>query len=69
MHQNLYEINVAKLRNPEDKYGIHWCRIELPDWNEDQAKAKLDMLRLVFGNRFNITMTYWKCTGENKKGW
>lgn len=59
-----YEINVSKKRTPNDKYGIHWCKIELPDYDEDKAKEKLDMLRILFGDKFNINMTHWVCRGQ-----
>lgn len=65
-----YEINVAKKRNPDDKYGTHFCKIELPGWdNEAQTEEKLQYLRKIFGDEYHVSMTYWKCRGEQKKGW
>ena len=64
-----YEINVALKKNPEDKYGEHWCKIDLPDGLEERAEKKLEMLRSIFGDHFSVTMTYWECHGEGKKEW
>lgn len=64
-----YEINVAKKRNPEDKYGIHFCKIEISEYLEVKAKEKLDFFRELFGNEYHVSMTYWDCKGKVKKGW
>ena len=64
-----YEINVAKKRNPEDKYGIHFCRIEISDPLEDIAEEKLEFFRKLFGDEYNVSMTHWECRGKIKKGW
>ena len=66
---NNYEINVSRKRSPNDEYGEHWCRIELPDSFEGQAEDKLKFLRDLFGEDFRVTMHYWKCYGINKEGW
>lgn len=62
---NIYEINVAKKRTPNDKYGIHYCRIELPETSPDEANKKFAEIAEVFGKDFNVTMTYWECRGYN----
>lgn len=62
-----YEINVAKIRKPSDAYGTygkHYCRIELPDTSEAAALAKLNELREMFGNGYELTLTHWVCRGE-----
>lgn len=66
-----YEINVAKKRSPDDEYGIHFCKIELPihDYTSYLAEEKLKFLRELFGDEYHLSMTYWKCVGENKKEW
>lgn len=51
-----YIIHISKRRNADDKYGIFWGKIELPDCDEEKAKEKFDMLRLLFGERFILTM-------------
>ena len=28
-----YIIYISKKRNPEDHYGIHWGKVELPDYD------------------------------------
>ena len=58
-----YEINVAKKKNPEDKYGIHYCCIEIPETRIENARKKLAEIRKMFGSDFNVTMTYWTCKG------
>jgi len=52
-----YIIYISKRRNPDDNYGIHWGKMDLPDYDEEKAKAKLDMLRLVLGDMFILTMS------------
>ena len=64
-----YEINVAKKRNPDDKYGVHFCKIELPEFLAEPAEEKLQCLRKIFGDEYHVSMTYWYCRGEQKKGW
>ena len=64
-----YEINVAIKQNPTDKYGKHWCKIQLPDSFEEQAEEKLAILREMFGDQFNVTMTKWECRGKHKEEW
>ena len=66
-----YEINVAKKRKPEDEYGVHFCKIQLPDsdYNDDLAEKKLKFFRELFGDEYHVSMTYWKCQGYTKKGW
>lgn len=54
---NNYIIYISKKRNPEDKYGINWCKVELPDCDEEKAKEKFDMLRILFGELFILHMT------------
>lgn len=66
---NNYEINVAKKRNSEDKYGIHFCKIQISTNFEETAEEKLKFFRELFGNDYNVTMTHWKCYGEIKEGW
>ena len=64
-----YEINVAKKRNPKDKYGLHFCKIQLSTNLEEKAEEKLKFFRELFGNDYNVTMTYWECHGKTKEGW
>ena len=64
-----YEINIAKKKTPEDKYGVHWCKIELPDNSSESAEEKLEYLRKLFGDEFNITMKHWVCRGYSKDEW
>ena len=66
---NNYEINIAKKRNPDDQYGIHWGRVEIPDSFPDQAEEKLKFLRELFGEGWHISMTYWKCSGSREDSW
>lgn len=53
---NNYEINVAKGRE-------HYCRIQLSESYEEEAKEKLKELREIFGDEYRLTMTYWLCKG------
>ena len=53
---NDYIINIAKKRNPSDIYGMYWGKIELSEYDEEKAKEKFDMLRLLFGEVFILTM-------------
>ena len=63
---NNYEINVAK---KGIKCDVHWCRIEIPYDNKEQAEEKLEFLRNIFGEEFHISMTHWECRGHHEKGW
>ena len=54
---DFYEIRIAKRRNPDDRFGIFWGKVELPDYDEEKAKEKFDMMRLLFGGTFIMTMT------------
>lgn len=54
---NDYIINIAKKRNPSDIYGMYWGKIELSEYDEEKAKEKFDMLRLLFGEVFILTMS------------
>lgn len=51
-----YEINISKRRCSEDKHGIHWAKVELPDYDEEKAIAKMDMLKLLLGEKFILTL-------------
>lgn len=53
---NDYIIYIAKRRNPDDKYGLFWGKVELPDYDEEKAMAKLDYLKITFGDMFILTM-------------
>ena len=66
-----YEINVAKKRHPDDEYGIHFCKIELPMGITFplEAEEKLNFFRELFGNEYHISMTHWTCRGEIKEEW
>lgn len=59
-----YEINIAKKRTPSDKFGIHWGRVELPDYDEEKAKEKLGLLKLLFGDMFVMSLKHWECQGK-----
>lgn len=66
-----YEINVAKKQNPEDRYGIHFCKIQLSCdvWNDEKAEEQLRFFRELFGDKYNISMTRWICRGLEKEEW
>ena len=66
-----YEINVAKKQNPEDKYGIHFCKIQLSSdvWNNEKAEEQLRFFRELFGDEYNMTMVHWECRGKAKEEW
>ena len=66
-----YVINVAKKRNPEDEYGIHFCNIQLSSnvLNDDKAEEQLWFFRELFGDEYHISMTHWTCRGEVKEEW
>lgn len=51
-----YIIYISKRRTPEDKYGIYWGKVELSEYDEEKAIEKFDMLRLLFGDLFILTM-------------
>ena len=57
-----YEINVSL-------NGRHWCKIQLPDCFEEDAVRKLEILRSMFGDSYNVSLTYWECKGKVKEGW
>lgn len=52
-----YIIYISKRRNPEDRFGISWGKVELNEYDEEKAKEKFDMLRLLFGELFILTMS------------
>lgn len=52
-----YIIYISKKRNPDDKFGMYWGKVELTEYDEEKAKEKYDMLRLLLGERFILTMT------------
>lgn len=65
-----YEINVAKKQNSDDEYGIHFCKIQLSrEWNDEMAEEKLQFFRDLFGDEYNVSMTYWECRGKAKEEW
>lgn len=64
-----FEINVAKKRNPEDKYGTFFCNIEIKVPFESLAEEKLVFFRELFGEEYHVSMTYWECKGHVKKDW
>ena len=65
-----YEINVAKKREPNDEYGIHFCKIQLSnEWNDETAEEKLRFFRELFGDEYNVSMTRWECRGKRKEWW
>lgn len=51
-----YVINISKKRSSDDKFGIHWAQIRLPDYDEEKAKAKMDLLKVLLGKTFIVTM-------------
>ena len=65
--QDNFEINVATKR--ADGRWNHFCKIELPEYAEDQAKAKLDKLREIFGDEYKLDMTHWVCCGHHDDNW
>ena len=52
-----YIIYISKKRNPDDKFGMYWGKVELTEYDEEKAKEKYDMLRLLFRDVFILTMT------------
>ncbi len=57
-----YEINVAK-------DGKHFCRIQLSESFDEKAEEKLNIIRQIFGDDYQISMTLWTCRGTHKEGW
>ena len=51
-----YIIYISKKRNPDDKFGMYWGKVELSEYDEEKAKEKFDMLRLLFRDVFILTM-------------
>lgn len=51
-----YIIYISKRRTPEDKYGIYWGKVELSEYDEEKAKEKFDMFRILLGEKFILTM-------------
>ena len=68
---NGYEINVARKKNPDDKYGMHFCKIQLRSdiLNDEVAEEKLQFFRELFGDDYHVSMTHWECHGYVKDGW
>ena len=64
-----YEINVAKKKDIYDKYGTHFCKIQLSETIEAEAEKKLKFFRELFGDEYNVTMVHWVCRGQNKPSW
>lgn len=62
-----YEINIAK-KNDHNIY-IHWATVTISDYTEKAAVEKLEYLRNLFGDEFNISMTHWIARGEVKPEW
>lgn len=59
---NRYEINIAK-------GGKHWGTVIVPYYPESAAVEKLQYLRDLFGDEFEITMTRWESHGIVKPEW
>ena len=51
-----YIIYISKKRNPDDKFGMYWGKVELTEYDEEKAKEKYDMLRLLLRDVFILTM-------------
>lgn len=51
-----YIIYISKKRNPDDKFGMYWGKVELTEYDEEKAKEKYDMLRLLFRDVFILNM-------------
>lgn len=51
-----YIIYISKKRNPDDKFGMYWGKVDLTEYDEEKAKEKFDMLRLLFRDVFILTM-------------
>lgn len=56
MGTDYHVINIAKKRSPSDRFGIFWGKVEIPEYDEEKAKEKFDMLRILFGRTFIMTM-------------
>lgn len=67
--ESKYYINVAKKKNPEDEYGVHFLRIELPEHFEEDAVKKLKFLKELFGDEFNVDMSYMNVVYKRKREW
>lgn len=57
-----YEINIAK-------EGKHWAKMIVSYYPESEAVEKLNYLRSIFDDEFEITMTYWESRGIVKPEW
>lgn len=58
-----YEINIAK-------NGKHWAKVIVSDYYpESVVVEKLQYLRSIFGDEFDIKMTYWTARGTSKPEW
>lgn len=57
-----YEINVSK-------DGKHYCRIQLSESFDISAEEKLNALREIFGDEYELTMTHYICRGMSKDEW
>ena len=60
--EDYYEINIAK-------NGKHWARVIVSYYPESAAVEKLNYLRSIFGDEFDIKMTYWTARGISKPEW
>ena len=67
--EDKYLINVAKKRNHDDEYGIHFCTIDVKETFESEAEKKFFFIKELFGDEYNVTMTHWVCRGQSKDEW
>ena len=59
-----YEINVATKPEKNAEYGRHYCRIELGQCTEKEARAKLNKLNEKLGDEFNLKLIKVMCSSE-----
>ncbi len=59
-----YEVNVATPSEPTAKYGRHYCRIELGNCPEKEAKEKFIFIRQLFPTNWNLRLCEVRCSGR-----
>lgn len=64
---NNYYINVSTPPTFNAKYGVHYCRIELGDITEKEAKEKYDFIQRLFPLQYNLKLYYVNCYGTEVK--
>ncbi len=57
---NKYKINVAIA-------GRHFCQINIPETIPEQAIAKAQEIKKIFGAAYEVTMSCWNDIGKDVK--